>query len=89
VSIGVTATNTNTLLPGYSLNSIGWHGDDGKLYKDCLLVGQLLSFSTGDTVGIGMTSELLVYFTLNGLVIYYTQLESIQDEIDNYSLVLG
>jgi hypothetical protein len=40
VVIGVSANNSESIqesincLPGYSLDSVGWHADDGNLYKD-------------------------------------------------------
>lgn len=63
VAIGL-SVNSMTV-PGYQLNSIGWHGDDGKLYKDGQMFQQLPLYSTGDTIGIGLTRELFLFFVLN------------------------
>ena len=56
-------------MPGYTLGSIGWHGDDGKLFKDGQIVQQLPQFSTGDIVGIGVCANW-VYFTLNNVLVF-------------------
>jgi len=59
------------LIPGYSIDSIGWHGDDGYLYVEGNKVRQLTTYSAGDQVGIGITQQTL-FFTLNGYLIYYS-----------------
>lgn len=33
-SVGVTTLEADEALPGYSHGSLGWHGDDGMLYRD-------------------------------------------------------
>jgi hypothetical protein len=62
-------------VPGYQLNSIGWHGDDGKLYKDGQMFQQLPLYSAGDTIGIGLTRELSLFFVLNDHLILKLQVE--------------
>ena len=37
VVVGVASSglqDSSMMMPGYALDSVGWHGDDGRLYKD-------------------------------------------------------
>lgn len=57
-------------LPGWELNSYGYHGDDGKAFgRNTGGHGEAYgpSFSSGDTVGCGInTADNSAFFTKNG-----------------------
>jgi hypothetical protein len=46
------------VLPGWTLGSWGYHGDDGKFYGD--------KFGTGDVVGCHFSFDKGITFTKNG-----------------------
>lgn len=61
----------NSRQPGWEVNSYGYHGDDGKLYR-----GQgpgepyAQGFTTGDTVGAGINyAAQEIFFTRNGKIL--------------------
>ena len=79
IGIGLTKSNvtnnTGQLMPGWSGDSIGYHGDDGGLFHNWSIcpAGSFSPYSTGDTVGcclkqisIGNKMHQLCFFTLNG-----------------------
>lgn len=58
-------------LPGYSFGSVGWHGDDGKVFRDGILIMTLPKFSTGDTIAWAYTQKM-VFFWLNHCLLLVT-----------------
>ena len=77
IAIGLTKSNVksrNGELPGWSDDSIGYHGDDGGIFHNSgSSVASSDPYSTGDTVGCGLKNIMigqemyrLCFFTLNG-----------------------
>jgi hypothetical protein len=60
-------------LPGWSIGSVGYHGDDGSLWNSDTYLTQCAfraTFGTGDTVGCGITLDREnIFFTKNGIII--------------------
>ena len=54
---------------GYLDGSIAYHGDDGKVYLNGEVIGQLNSFGSFDVVGCGITNFGTVFFTYNGILL--------------------
>jgi SPRY domain. len=55
---------------GYLEGSIAFHGDDGKVFLNGKIVGNLCNFGSHDIVGCGITNNGFVYFTHNGNLMY-------------------
>jgi len=54
---------------GYLEGSIAYHGDDGKIFLNGKIIGNLCNFGSHDVIGCGITNEGSVYFTHNGMLI--------------------
>jgi hypothetical protein len=56
-------------LPGWEPESWGYHGDDGKVFSDYIFAHVWgPTFTTGDTVGCGLTPNTKRgFFTKNGI----------------------
>lgn len=78
MSIGICGAQVNlNRLCGWEPNSIGYHGDDGMLYRGAGSGSYLgPGYTTGDTVGCGVdfSSMGTVFFTKNGILIGKTPL---------------
>ena len=73
IGIGLTPSVSDlTNMPGWLENTIGYHGDDGKLlYEECSQRGTASrygpKFGTNDVVGCGVDmKKRTVFFTING-----------------------
>lgn len=77
-------------LPGLVDNSMGYHGDDGRLYEKPGRLGKLAPrYGTGDTVGCGLDFERSKYFyTKNGELVAFGNLMS-NDALPAYYPAIG
>lgn len=59
---------------GLSKNTIGYHSDDGVVFRSNERAFRAPMFSTNDVVGVGISSTGQIYFTRNGLFLSAGQL---------------
>ena len=76
VGVGPTAYNLNWL-PGWGINSVGYHSDDGQIYHSFIQYSRRSlgpTCAVGDVMGCGVVFEdlaehAMVWFTKNGRVV--------------------
>ena len=69
IGIGLCSTNIDLdRLPGWEMDSLGYHGDDGNIFKDSGIGIQYgPKFTTGDTIGLCWNLvKKIIFFTKNG-----------------------
>ena len=73
--------------PGWDSGSVGYHGDDGRLYHS-VPIGRHFgpTYGEGDTVGCGVDYQLkTIFFTLNGKFLHYVFEQGIVDLVKKSS----
>jgi hypothetical protein len=70
IAVGFSTSNNypKDEFAGYLDGSISFHGDDGKIYLNGKVIGNLCIFGSHDFVGCGITTKGVVFFTHNGVL---------------------
>lgn len=86
LGLGYGPTNFNRKkMVGWTEESIGYHSDDGKIFFENNTTSSSKKFGPGDTIGAGVilidSEYKKFFFTLNGKIIYLSQVKKIKKQI--------